>query len=136
MRRALPFVARLGWGGGGGVRGRGGLKLLLTPRPDLNAGWGAGGRRARLFFQLESWVSLRAGNLEMGEGAEGPRREGPASLHSRAQVLRLGVFFSGPARVRTAPVACAPRICTPAQMWDALTECNKPKRKHLALQVH
>ena len=57
-------------------------------------------------------------------------------MHSRAQVLHLGVVFSGPARVREAPVPCAPRICTPAQMWDALTECSKPKRKHLALQVH
>lgn len=57
-------------------------------------------------------------------------------LNSRAQVLYLGVFISGPARVRTEPVACAPRICTAAQIRDALTECSKPQHKHLALQVH
>lgn len=71
----------------------------------------------------------------MGEGAEGPRREEPASCTRVPRCCTWGVFF-GPARLRTASAACAPRICTLAQMWDALTECNKPKHKHLALQVH
>lgn len=73
------FGSRWGWGG---LRGRGGLKLLLTPRPDLNAGWGAGGRSPG--FLIGKLVSP-AGNLEMGEGAGERRRRWVARvLHTRA----------------------------------------------------
>lgn len=129
-RRALPFVSHSGWGGGGGVRGREGLKLLLTPRPDLNAGWGADGRPTYVVvFPIGKLLAFRAGNLEMGEGAGGTAARGPRVSHWRAQVLPPGAFSPGPHASVRRPWRVRPGfICTLAQMLDTLTDGSRPSK--------
>lgn len=49
-----------------------------------------------LVFPIGKLVSLRAGNLEMGEGAAGPRRGGPACCTRAPRCCTWGCSFPGP----------------------------------------
>lgn len=113
-RRALPFVTLSGRGDGGGVRGRGGLKLLLTSPPSLNAGWGAGGPTAGLCACFSNWkVGLSPGKKPVnGGGGWGTAARGAVSCPRKLRCCTLGRSARRPRRVRPG-FARAPRCGMP-----------------------